>query len=571
MSTYDFTSIPDRSRDGAAKWNEGASTEFVPLSVADMEFYTAPEIKKALSDLAENSVLGYTDPTESYLEAVKSWLLRRHGFEVQGDWIVRTPGVITALRLLVESCVSKDEAVLILTPVYYPFDMSVMSTGRKIVYSSLINTNGVYTLDRDDFKKKCALPEVKALMLSNPHNPVGKVWTKEELTFIGNTCLENGVFIIDDEIHNDLIMPGVTHTVLATISKEIESNCAVCTAPSKTFNLAGLQCSNIIIANKEVREKMQLCIGMNAGSHLNIFAYRACEAAYNKCEKWLDELIPVIKENAELVEGFMKENFPEVVCSPLEGTYLQWIDVRGLGFTHEEMREILEGEKIFLDNGEMFGILGRGFQRINLACAKKTLENALTRFKNGIEKRREHEKAHGKPVHITLEPGAVFEDAPKDGCKKLIAFSRPLGSHFSKELFDYIDSLNDELKKHTVVFVPSSGAAVEKEDELHDYTLVSDENGEIFEKYNCFPCNSGVQLLGGDKTFENYRASCENSPLFDAELLKFIFGITAPEGKYAFGLPAFALLDENNKITFAYYGTTATDFPRERVRDIRRT
>lgn len=562
MSKYDFTSIPDRSLDGAAKWTEGTTKEFVPLSVADMEFFTAPEIKEALADLAQNSVLGYTDPTERYFDAVKSWLLRRHGFEVQTDWILRTPGVVTALQLLVEATVDEGEAVLILTPVYYPFDMSVMAKGRNIVYSKLINTNGVYTLDEEDFKKKCALPEVKALIISNPHNPVGKVWTKDELTFIGNTCLENGVFVIDDEIHNDLIMPGAVHTVLATISEEIKNNCAVCTAPSKTFNLAGLQCSNIIIPNKDIREKMQLCIGLSSGYHLNIFAYRACEAAYNKCEAWLDELIPIIKENADLVEGFMKENFPEVICSPLEGTYLQWIDLRKLGFTHEEMREILEGEKIFLDNGEMFGILGRGFQRINLACAKETLEKALIRFKNGVEKRREYEKLNGKPVHITLKSGVKFEDAKEDKKKKLVVFSRPLGSYFSKELFDLLDSFPDSVKENTYVFVPSAKEKVEKEAPLHTYELIPDENGDVFSKYNCFPCNSGVQLFAGDKSFEHYRASIVNKkPLFDTELLKFIFGENTKDGKYALALPVFAVLDEENIVTYAYYGETATDFP----------
>lgn len=560
MSKYDFTSIPDRSLDGAAKWTEGTTKEFVPLSVADMEFYTAPEIKDALADLAQNSILGYTDPTERYFDAVKSWLLRRHGFKTESEWILRTPGVVTALELLVEAVVNVGEAVLILTPVYYPFDMSVMAKGRNIVYSKLINTNGVYTLDREDFKKKCALSEIKALIISNPHNPVGKVWTKEELTFMGNICLENGVFVIDDEIHNDLIMPGVTHTLLATISEEIKNNCAVCTAPSKTFNLAGLQCSNIIIPNKEIREKMQLCIGLSSGYHLNIFAYRACEAAYNKCEAWLDELLPVIRENAVLVEEFMKKNFPEVVCSPLEGTYLQWIDVRGLGFTHEEMREILEGEKIFLDNGEMFGILGRGFQRINLACAKETLEKALVRFKNGMEKRREYEKVNGKNVHITLAPGVKFDEAKNDGNKKLVAFSRPLGSYFSKELFDLLDSLPEKLKKNTTVFVPSSEKAVEEERGLHEYTLVSDENGALFSKYNCFSCNSGVQLFAGDKCFEQYRASIINKPLFDTELLKFIFSSSEKTDRFSLQLPAFALLDENNNVIKAYYCETATDF-----------
>lgn len=560
---YDFTSVPDRSRDGAAKWTEGTTSEFVPLSVADMEFYTAPEIKTALKELAENSILGYTNPTERYFDAVISWQKRRHDFDVKKEWIVTTPGVVDALELLTTAVTNANEAVLILTPVYYPFDVSVTAMGRHIVYSELINKNGVYEIDREDFKEKAARKDVTALLLSNPHNPVGKVWTEEELKFIADVCCENNVFVIDDEIHNDLIMPGVKHTVLATLGDEIKNNCAVCTAPSKTFNLAGLQCSNIIIPNKAFRDKMKLAAAINVHFHLNIFAYTACEAAYNKCEDWLLELLPVIKENAELVESFMKENFPEVICSPLEGTYLQWIDVRGLGFTHEEMREILEGEKIFLDNGEMFGIAGRGFQRINLACAKSTLEKALLRFKRGVERRREEEKKHGRPIHITLENGVIFEGAGDEKCKKLVAFSRPIGSVFSEELFTFLDKIKEKKDSKITVFVPSSEEEVENLRALHDYTIIADPDGKIFSKYNCFTCNSGVQLVSGDKAFYEIADNSSNRPIFDEELLKLVFGMKENMKKRELQLPVFAELDENNRVTFAYYGKTATDFPKE--------
>lgn len=558
---YDFTSVPDRSRDGAAKWTEGTTSEFVPLSVADMEFYTAPEIKEALKNLAENSILGYTNPTDRYFDAVISWQKRRHNFDVEKEWIITTPGVVDALELLTTAVTNVGEAVLILTPVYYPFDLSVTAMGRHIVYSELINNNGVYEINREDFKRKAAQKDVTALLLSNPHNPVGKVWTKEELSFIADVCCENGVFVIDDEIHNDLIMPGTQHTVLATLGEKIKNNCAVCTAPSKTFNLAGLQCSNIIVPNKEYRDKMKLAAAINVHFHLNIFAYTACEAAYNKCEAWLDELLPVIKENAKLVESFMKENFPEVVCSPLEGTYLQWIDVRALGFTHEEMREILEGEKIFLDNGEMFGISGRGFQRINLACAKSTLEKALFRFKRGVECRREEEKINGKPTHITLEKGVVFNEAGDEKCKKLVAFSRPLGSVFYKELFDFLDGVAKKSDASITVFVPSDENEVEKERTRHSYRLISDPDGKIFSKYNCFTCNSGVQLVSGDKAFYKIVDSSLNKPIFDEGLLKVVFGMKENMKKRELQLPVFASIDENNRVTSAYYGKTATDFP----------
>ena len=558
---YDFTSIPDRSKDGAAKWNEGASTEFVPLSVADMEFYTAPKIKEALKNLAENSILGYTNPTERYFKALKSWMKRRHGFDIENEWVITTPGVVDALGLIIDGVTNVGEAVLILTPVYYPFDMSVVAKGRHIVYSKLINNNGIYEIDREDFLKKVKRKDVTALLLSNPHNPVGKVWTKEELTFFAENCCENGVFIIDDEIHNDLIMKGYEHTVLANISEDIKNNCAVCTAPSKTFNLAGLQCSNIIIPNKEYRQKVELCSKINLHSHLNIFAYTACETAYNECEDWLEELLGVIKSNAEYVENFMKENFPSVKCSPLEGTYLQWIDMRSLGFTHEEMKDILEGEKIFVDNGEMFGICGRGFQRINLACAQKTLENALERFKNGVNKKLSEYEKNGKPVHINLEKGVEFTDINNDGKKKIIAFSRPLGSYFSENIFSYLDIISEKTNKDIYVFVPSEKEITEKENEKHVYTLISDENGDIFKKYNCFETFSGIQLVAGDESFEQYCDKIVNKPLFDTELLKILFGICENNIKRNLQLPVFAVLDENNTVISAYYGETATGFP----------
>ena len=270
---------------------------------------------------------------------------RRHSFEIAKDWIVTTPGVVNALGVLIEAVTKPGDGIIILTPVYYPFDMAVLAKSRRFVYSELQLTDGRYTIDFEDLAKKAARPDTKAIIFCNPHNPIGRVWTKDELKKVADICTSNNVFIIDDEIHNDLIMPGFTHTVMATLGERIKNNIAVCTAPSKTFNLAGLQCSNIIIPDKKTRAKVNACMMLILQNHLNIFAYEACKTAYNKCENWLDELLTVIGGNAKYIESFMAENFPEIKVFPLEGTYLQWIDMRALGLTHVQQRKMLEDAK----------------------------------------------------------------------------------------------------------------------------------------------------------------------------------------------------------------------------------
>ncbi len=379
---YDFTSVPDRRNWGSSKWNAmpNASPEKVPLSVADMEFVTAPEIVEALKELAENAVLGYTRPTQAYFDAVCGWMQRRHSFTVTPEQIITTPGVVGALGLMVEALTKPEDAVLILSPVYYPFEMAAEAKGRKVVRSSLCLDGDRYSIDFDDLQKQTSREDVKLLIFCSPHNPIGRVWSKEELEQVMEICLQNGVFVISDEIHNDLILPGNKHTVMATLSEEAAQNCAVCTAPSKTFNLAGLQCSNIIIQNLEVCEKVRAQQQKELAFSLNIFAYTACRAAYDCCEDWLEELLTVIDGNAKYVRDFMAEHFPDIKVFPLEGTYLLWLDCRCLGLDHEELERRMQHADLWLDEGYIFGTEGRGFERINLACARITLERAMERF-----------------------------------------------------------------------------------------------------------------------------------------------------------------------------------------------
>lgn len=568
---FDFESIPDRSRDGAAKWVcEGSSTEFVPLSVADMEFYTAQPIRDAISAVAQEKVLGYTDATDEYYRAVCSWMKRRHDFEIEKDWIVCTPGVIDALGMLVEAVTDPGDGVIIMSPVYYPFDVAVTAKMRNIIYCPLINNDGYYEIDFENFEKIAARTDAKALLFCNPHNPVGRVWTKEELTRVADICCDNGVFIIDDEIHNDLIMPGVKHTVTATVTERVKKNIAVCTAPSKTFNLAGLQCSNIIIPDADNRAKMLVSWQRALHWHLNIFAFAACTAAYNECEPWLDELLGVIKGNADYVKEFMAENFPEIKVSNLEGTYLQWLDMRGLGMTHLELKAMLDKAMIFTDYGEMFGPAGRGFQRINLACARVSLEKAMQRFKAAVEEVRADWAANGKPRHRTLRPGdriAPFSYKTADGTKEfkgntLLVFAGLTFDFANRALFSYLEKAAAELaeRDYTVTLVTASGS--EKTKDLPDgVDVIHDKDGVLFNLYNVFEADSATGMIAGDKIYEQLQDEMFRT-LKNSELFRYLFAPDTVKEKAARPLqtPAFFTVDEKLTVREAHYGKTICDF-----------
>lgn len=581
---YDFTSVPDRSKCGCVKWNsaKNASVENVPLSVADMEFYTAPPIVEAIKKLADTTILGYTEATEEYFDAVCGWMKHRHNFEVKSEWIINTPGVVDALAVLVDAVTKPGEGVIILTPVYYPFDMSVIAKGRRIIYSTLINNNGHYEIDYSDLRKKAAMPKAKALLFCNPHNPVGRVWTKEELSKVADICCDNDVFIIDDEIHHDLIMPSYEHTVMATVSERVKNNIAVCTAPSKTFNIAGLQGSNIIIPNRIVRTKAKACSLLNMQMNLNIFAYTACTAAYNECEEWLDELLTVVDSNAKYVESFMAENFPEIKISPLEGTYLQWLDMRGLGMTHIELKKMLEDAGIYLDNGEVFGESGRGFERINLACARKTLETAMQRFKNAVEKVRNDWKIHGKPYHKTLTVGTKLEefiyDSPKGMHQNLkniiqkptlIVFSRYYECEICRAVLAMLTAAYPalRLKGYDVKVVLQSGIeTVVRNSKKYPFELIADPDKILYDKYNVFEADGFVQMLAGDKLYEAFVGK-NVKKLLNTNMVNSIASAldgndgSSDNGPRQLQLSAFVAVDKNMNVTYSLYCKTIADFP----------
>jgi aminotransferase/cystathionine beta-lyase len=371
------------------KMNPAVGGDIVPLSVADMEFKTAPEITAGLQDYLHDLILGYTSPTERYYHAVRLWMKNRHSWDIKDEWIVNTGGVVTGFFNAVKALTAPGEGVIIMPPVYYPFFMAAERNKRRVVANNLLIKNGRYEIDFDDLEEKARDPGNRLLLFCSPHNPVGRVWEAGELKRIGDICLRHGVTIISDEIHFDLIMPGFTHTVFASLGEDYAQNTITCTAPSKTFNMAGMRASNIIIPNGELRRKYLEEISHNMGGpSLNILGYRACEIAYTRCGPWLDELIPVIDNNRKTVEEFMARRIPGIKVSGMEGTYLQWWDCRGLGMDYRELEKFMINEaRLFLDEGYIFGENGRGYERINLACPAAVLEEALERLAGALKKR----------------------------------------------------------------------------------------------------------------------------------------------------------------------------------------
>ena len=286
------------------------------------------------------------------------------------------------------SCSNEGEGVILNTPVYYPMYGAVKNQNRKLADNALINTGKRYEIDFDDLEHKAADPNTKLLILCSPHNPCGRVWTREELIKIGEICLKNDVIVLSDEIHCDLIMPGHKHTVFASISEDFANNCVVCTAPSKTFNIAGLQTSNIFIPNFKLREKfLKELMLSNPHPKCNILGYRASEAAYKHCGEWLDEALKVIDTNRNLITEFMAREFPAIKITGLEGTYLLWLDLRGLGLSYKELeKQNHEQARLFFDEGYVFGSQGEGFERWNIACPTRYIKEALERFKNTYKK-----------------------------------------------------------------------------------------------------------------------------------------------------------------------------------------
>lgn len=387
---YNFETAPARVNMEAAKWDAmgpNPAEGIVPLSVADMELLSPPQIIDELRQTAEFGMWGYTHWGERYAAAVKHWMSTRHNWDIQSDWIIQTNGVVQALYAAVRAYTDPDDGVLLLTPVYPPFYHAVGENGRRVVESPLKLEEGRYQVDFADFEEKAK--QCKAFILCSPHNPIGRVWTEDELRRMGDICLKHNVLVISDEIHFDLIMPGYRHTSYATLGPDYADHCVVCTAASKTFSLAGLCVANILVPNAGLREKLNHQVSLSGCNSFSIFGIRALEAGYTQCADWVDQLNKHVWGNYFYLKEFMAQNFPEVWVADLEGTYLGWIDCRGFGMDGHALSEFLRGEaQLYLNDGFGFGSAGDGFQRINLACSRKVLADALARLKSAMERRR---------------------------------------------------------------------------------------------------------------------------------------------------------------------------------------
>lgn len=389
---YDFETVRRREGIGAEKWNlmnrlvGPIPEDMVPFSVADMEFQTAPEIMAALREKVEFGTYGYTISDEGYDQAVCDWFARRHGWAVQPEWLVQTYGVVPAMLFALYAFTRPGERVIYQPPVYGPFKKCIEGTGRVSAPNPLLLKDGRYEMDYQGLEALASQPDVTMLMLCSPHNPIGRVWTREELEKVADICLRHNVLVFADEIHCDFVYAPHKHTPFATLSPEAEQHCVVGTSASKTFNLAGLATSNIIIPNGELRAAFAQSVLNHAGQYINYFGLAATRAAYESGEGWLEELKAVLMDNYEYCKQFLKEKFPSVEVYPLEGTYLMWADFRSLGLEPEALEEFMVHKAgLCLDEGYIFGQEGAGFERINLACPKRFLVNAMEKLDKAAE------------------------------------------------------------------------------------------------------------------------------------------------------------------------------------------
>ncbi|MCM1100650.1 MAG: pyridoxal phosphate-dependent aminotransferase [Clostridium sp.] len=386
----DFDTVIERRGTDCLKYDlaarRGKPEGILPLWVADMDFKTSEKILDAIRKRTEHGIFGYTESGAGCFDAVAGWMSRRHGWEVKEDWLVQTPGVVFALAMAVRACTKAGEGVLIQQPVYYPFTEVIEDNGRKAVSSDLVlGEDGKYHIDFEDFEKKIVEENVTLFLLCSPHNPVGRVWTEEELIRMGEICLRHHVPVVSDEIHEDFVWGDARHIVFANLSKEFEDISVTCTSPAKTFNLAGLQVSNIFIPNGELRSRFQRQIAAAGYSQLNTLGLTACEAAYRDGDDWYEAMMEYVEGNIRYMKAYLEKELPQLTMTEPEGTYLVWVDFRGLGLSEPELEElIVRKANLWLDPGAIFGKAGEGFERFNVACPRAILTKALEQLKNAL-------------------------------------------------------------------------------------------------------------------------------------------------------------------------------------------
>lgn len=388
--SYAFDTIIDRKNTNSLKYDfaieRGKPEDILPLWVADMDFQVPEPVLDALHTAVSHGIFGYSEVKKEYFDVLHDWFYDHFNWDTKEQWLIKTPGVVFAITLAIKAFTKKGEGVLIQQPVYYPFEETIVLNKRGLVINYLVNNDGRYEIDFDCFEQQIISGNVKLFVLCNPQNPVGRVWTVEELTRMGDICIRHNVLIISDEIHCDFTYPGYKHTVFAGINDTFSENTITCTSPSKTFNLAGLQISNIFIKNDQTRKKFINELNNSGYSQLNTLGLVGCKAAYQYGEPWLTELKAYLYENLSYVRAYLKENLPMIKLIEPEGTYLIWLDFTALNLTTLEMRDLIVNKaKLWLDAGHIFGKNGAGFERINIACPRVTLMKALDQLSVAIQ------------------------------------------------------------------------------------------------------------------------------------------------------------------------------------------
>jgi len=389
---WNFDEIIDRNCFGTIKWQPEflkkwlKYEDLLPLWVADMDFRAPEPITKAMIERVNHGIFGYTLPEEDFYQAAIDWFRRRHNWTIQRDWFVYTPGIVSAICNLLLAFSKPGDKIIIQEPVYYPFKDSIKNNGRRVLVNPLKMMSGHFEMDFEDLERKVKDPRAKILILCSPHNPISRVWQEEELKKLGDICIKNNILVISDEIHCDLIFPGFKHIPFASISENFAQNSVTCTAGSKTFNIAGLQTSNILIPDPVKRQTFANQMENLALKFPGLFGAIALKVGYNECEDWVDAVMIYINKNFEFLKKFTQERLHGVNVIEQQGTYLIFMDFRGLKLNPDKLDEILKKEaKVGLDRGKMFGIGGLGFQRINIACPLSILQDALERIENALK------------------------------------------------------------------------------------------------------------------------------------------------------------------------------------------
>lgn len=384
---YDFDKTIDRRATNSYKW-DSAPEGVLPMWVADMDFRTASAIIDALQKRVAHGIFGYARVPDAYYGAVTSWFSRRHGWDIDREWIIYTSGVVPAVSAVIKALTVPGDKVIVQTPVYNCFFSSIRNNGCEIVSNPLRRTADTYEMDFAALERCAADPRAKVMLLCNPHNPAGRVWTPDELTRLGNICLRNGVTVVSDEIHCELVYQGFKYTPFASLSDAFLHRSVTCVSPSKAFNIAGLQIANIVAFDNDLRSRIDKAININEVCDVNPFGVAATIAAYNEGEEWLNQLVDYLHGNYEAMAEFCRRELPEFPITRLEGTYLVWMDCSSLGMPSDALEHaLLDDARLWLNAGTMYGAEGEGYMRWNIACPRSVMLDGLNRFINFVRSR----------------------------------------------------------------------------------------------------------------------------------------------------------------------------------------